>query len=322
MIAVTSCSDWTDPEPVGVEFETVEDKSPEAYAKYLENLRSYRTNGHKKFYAWFENKAMFTSQAHHVSAVPDSIDVLVLNNPALVGDELKAEMDKKRTDTGMKMAYTVDYAAIKASWVRLKELATAENPAPEWSAFMSDSLNVALSYADNHGFDRIIVAYEGKMPSSMTDAEKAEYTADQEAFLAPVKTWIASHPEKGFDYLGSPAYLIDPAFLSEAGLIFLSESAGATNVNEYSFIVTRNSVNGVPADRFAMIAPLPVLDKNEPTIGYWGNQYSSWLMAMWTNGAVIADGAGVTNLADDYYDPHFSYKVCRGAIQRLNPAAK
>lgn len=321
-VAVTSCSDWTEPEPVGVKFETVEDKDPEAYAKYLENLRAYRNNGHKKFYAWFENKASFSSQAHHVSAVPDSIDVLVLHKPVLVSEQLKGEMDKKRSDTGMKMAYTVDYAAIKASWTQKKELATPENPAPEWSKFMSDSLNVALSYADILGFDRIVVAYEGKLSSGMTAAEKAEYEADQNAFLTPVKSWIDSHKDKGFDFLGSPANLVDPAFLSGAGVIFLSESAKATNVNEYSFLVTRNSVSGVPTDRFAMMAALPVLDKNEPTIGFWGSNYSSWQMAMWCNGAVVANGAGVTNLADDYYDPHFSYKVCRGAIQRLNPAAK
>lgn len=321
-VAVTSCSDWTDPEPVGVKFETAGDKDPDAYARYLENLRAYRNNGHKKFYAWFANQASFSSQAHHVSAVPDSIDVLVLHKPSLVNQTLRSEMDKKRSDTGMKMAYTVDYAAIRASWTSKKELATPENPAPEWGAFMADSLDVALSYADAVGFDRIIVAYDGKQTSGMTAAEKAEYEADQQAFLNPVRNWISGHKDKGFDFLGAPANLTDVAFLADAGVIFLSESAKATNMNEYSFLVSRNTVSGMPSDRFAMMAALPVLDENQASVGYWGDKYSSWQMAMWCNGAVVANAAGVTNLADDYYDPHFSYKVCRGAIQLLNPAAK
>ena len=69
-VAVTSCDDWTEPESVGVKFEDVTQKDPEGYAKYLENLRAYRKNGHKKVYAWYDNKASFSSQAHHVSAVP------------------------------------------------------------------------------------------------------------------------------------------------------------------------------------------------------------------------------------------------------------
>ena len=154
-VAVTSCDDWTEPESVGVKFEDVTQKDPEGYAKYLENLRAYRKNGHKKVYAWYDNKASFSSQAHHVSAVPDSIDVLVLANPHLVSNELKAEMEKKRSDTGMQMAYTVDYATIKKVWTSKQELATPENPAPEWGAFLADSLNIAYSYAGILGFDRI-----------------------------------------------------------------------------------------------------------------------------------------------------------------------
>lgn len=321
-VALTSCDDWTDPKPVGVEFETVKDKDPEAYAKYLENLRAYRNNGHKKFYAWYANQASFASQAHHVSAVPDSIDVLVLHNPVLVGGKVKAEMNQKRSDTGMKMAYTVDYAAIRASWTTKKELATPEKPAPEWSAFLADSLNVALGYADILGFDRIVVAYDGKQTGGMTAAERADYEADQQAFLNPVKSWIGSHQDKGFDFLGAPVNLTDPSFLSGAGVIFLSESASATNTTEYEFLISRNTIDGVTDGKFAMMASLPVLDANQASVGYWGTRYSSWLMAAWCNGAVVTNAAGVTNLADDYYDPHFSYKVCRGAIQRLNPAAK
>ena len=320
-VAVTSCDDWTEPESVGVKFEDVTQKDPEGYAKYLENLRAYRKNGHKKVYAWYDNKASFSSQAHHVSAVPDSIDVLVLANPHLVSNELKAEMEKKRSETGMQMAYTVDYATIKKVWTSKQELATPENPAPEWGAFLADSLNIAYSYAGILGFDRIIAAYDGKAFSMLPDDEQNAYKADQAAFLNPLKSWVANNPGKGFDFIGIPANIDGVAFLADAGVVFLSESLSATNTTEFGYIIDRNKVEGVSADKFAVMAALPVLDANQASVGKWGDSYSSWKAAEWARGADVC-ALGLTNLADDYYDPNFTYKVCRTAIQILNPAAK
>lgn len=318
---VTSCDDWTEPEPVDVKFEDVSQKDPEGYAKYLENLRAYRKNGHKKIYAWYENKASFSSQAHHVSAVPDSIDVLVLEHPHLVSDALKAEMDKKRADTGMEMAYTVDYAAIRKAWTAKREVATPEKPAPEWSAFLADSLNIAYSYAGILGFDRIIASYDGKAFNMLPESDKNAYKADQEAFLNPLKAWAANNSGKSFDFVGVPVNLVDAGFLADAGVVFLSESLNATNTAEYEYIISRNANNGVPSDKIAVMAALPVLDANQASVGMWGDSYASWKVAAWARGAEVK-AVGLTNLADDYYDPNFSYKVCRTAIQILNPAAK
>lgn len=320
---LTSC-DWTDPEPVDLTYDNISEADPDLYAKYLQNIREYRDNGHKKVYAWFDNKSSFVSQADHVSAVPDSIDVLVLTHPEAMSQGTLDEIDAKRSDTGMQTAYVVDYAAIRKAWERKKELETPASPAPEWGAFMADSLQTALYIFDRGGFDRIVCAYDGRDVSAYGAAEKAAEEAEQKAFLLPFINWLSATNNRGLDFVGIPANLLDishTGILDVAGTVFLSESVNATNVHEYGYIIGRNSVPGAPTGKFAIIAALPVLDESQASVGHWGDDYSSWLAARWArNGAVCA--LGLYNLSDDYYNPQFVYPVCRGAIQALNPAAK
>ncbi len=318
--AVTSC-DWTDPEPVGTHYDHISEADPDAYQQYLSNLRAYRNNGHKHVYAWFANQTSFSSQAHHVGAVPDSIDVLVLTAPHAMTQATLDEINEKRSNTGMQTAYVVDYAAIRKAWSLHKELETSEAPVKEWSAFMADSLKVALGYFDNGGFDRLIAAYDGKETVAIDPADKEAYRVEQEAFLSAFTQWKKNHLDKGFDFIGIPAHILDPAMLADAGVIFLSESANATNRDEYNLLVSRNSVEGVNAARFAMISPLPVLDETMASVGYWGSDIIAFQTAAWSRSANVK-AMGLTNLADDYYNPSFIYPVCRQAIQILNPSAR
>ena len=320
-VSLPAC-DWTDPEPVDVTYDHISEADPDAYQQYLANLRAYRGNGHKKVYAWFDNKTSFSSQGDRVSAVPDSIDVLVLTAPHAITQATLDEMNTKRSNTGMQMAYVVDYAKIRKAWDLKKEVETPEKPVKEWNAFLADSLKTALSIFDNGGFDRVIASYDGKDASLLPPAEQAANSADQQAFLAPFATWKSSHIDKGFDFMGIPAHVLDASLLQKAGVIFLSESAAATNVTEYGFLIARNSVAGVPTDRFAVMTALPSLDPTQSSVGFWGEDYSSWEAARWCRGAEGVKAMGMTNLADDYYHPSFIFPVCRRAIQILNPAAR
>lgn len=80
-VSMTACDDWTEPESIDLNYGTIDQADPEAYAKYLADLREYRGRDHKKVYAWFDNVAEFGSQGHRITALPDSIDVIVLTNP-------------------------------------------------------------------------------------------------------------------------------------------------------------------------------------------------------------------------------------------------
>ena len=315
---LASCDDWTDPEAVGNHYGTIDEVNPPAYTQYLQNLRDYRKNDHKRVYAWFDNKASFASQADHVATVPDSIDVLVLANPGDISQEYLNEIDAKRGDTGMQTAYAISYPAIRKAWELEKELGSTTS----WESYRDGELTKQLGYFDNGGFDRIICVYEGRATSTLTEAQKQEYLKDQADFLAPFKTWASSHLDKGFDLQCIPANIADKAVLDAASVIFLAESANATSVSEMEYIVTRNSADGNNAGKFAVMTSLPVLDPTQASLGYWaGGKYSSWETARWARTSTVC-AVGLTNLYDDYYNPDFIYPVCRGAIQILNPAAK
>lgn len=314
--ALTSC-DWDDPEAVGNHFGNIEEVNPSVYAEYLQNLRNYRTNGHKKVYAWFDNKESFSSQADHVATVPDSIDVLVFNNPDKITQTILDEIDAKRSNTGMQTAYAISYPSIRKAWELSVELGS-DTP---WSQYRDEELKKQLAYFDNGGFDRLICVYEGRDISTLTEAERQEYAIDQAAFLAPFKSWASAHIDKGYDFQGIPANITDTDILTSAGTIFLSESLSATNIDEMNYIMLRNTVAGVPVEKYAVITSLPVLDPTKADLGYWGDDYSSWLTARWARTSEVS-AIGLTNLSDDYYNPDFIYPVCRRAIQILNPAAK
>ncbi|MDE6326948.1 MAG: hypothetical protein K2L91_00300 [Duncaniella sp.] len=314
--SLTSC-DWDEPEAVGNHFGNISEVNPPAYTEYLKNLRSYRENGHKKVYAWFDNKESFSSQADHVATVPDSIDVLVLNHPEIMTQAVLNEIDAKRSDTGMQTAYAISYPAIRKEWELAKELGS-DTP---WATYRDNELKKQLAYFDGGGFDRIICVYDGRDTSTSTEAELKEYAEDQAAFLTPFKTWAASHLDKGYDFQGVPVNVTDKEFLAGAGTVFLAESLKASNLSEMKFIIMRNSISGMPVEKFAVMTSLPVLDPANADLGYWGADYSSWLTARWARTADVC-AIGLMNLSDDYYHPEFIYPVCRGAIQMLNPAAK
>lgn len=330
-LALVSCSDWTEPKPVDVAFDNISEADPETYAKYLAGLRAYRDNGHKKAYAWYANTGSFATQADHVSALPDSIDVLVFNSPSAIHPSLLDEMVVKRSETGMQMAWEVSYDQIRAAWDDMNlraDAAVAENPSitrpfvPEWNDFLSDSLKTALSYGETYGFNRMIVSIGGQSMDLMTPEELQAYTAAQSAFLTPVKNWLDAHSSVAHDFRGVPAYLSDKALLADAGVIFLEESLKASGTIEYLYMIARNSVSGVPSDRFAVLAPLPVLDTAQESVGHWTGGYTACESALWSRAQDNVVAFGMTNLYDGYFNPSFIYPVCRQSIQILNPAAK
>ena len=320
LLLLTAC-DWTEPEAIDLRYDTIQEVASDSYAKYLSGLRSYRNNGHKKVYAWFDNKSSFVSQADHVSAVPDSIDVLVLNHPEAISQATLDEIDTKRSETGMQTAYVVSYSEIRSAWEIMKEDETPEAPAKEWSVFLADSLASALSFFNGGGYDRLICSYDGKDMTVYGPEDREAYAADQKQFLDAFGKWRAANTDKGFDFIGIPKNIIDTSLLAEASTIFLSETANATNVSEYSLIIARNTVAGADTGKFAILSYLPPLASQSSEEGYWGSQYSSWIAADWARGAKVA-ALGLFNLSDDYHSPSFIYPVARGAIQRLNPAAR
>lgn len=75
----SSCSDWTEEEPVKQDIVKPGDQDPEKYAQYLETLRSYKKSDHYLVFARMNNAPEISvSERDFLRSMPDSLDVVSL----------------------------------------------------------------------------------------------------------------------------------------------------------------------------------------------------------------------------------------------------
>lgn len=330
-VSFASCSDWNDVESVNVIQPNIKDQNPALYAKYLENLKTYKNSDHKLVYAWFDNseKTPF-NRAQHLTEIPDSVDVVALMYPEnLVERELK-EIESIRTEKGTKVIYTVDFDAMKLIY----DLRAKEQPAPkegetstfpDFVTFMVDSLNHSLSLADKYNYDGISISYLGKSMIHLTQAEKKIYIENQNVFMGMIKTWLERHTNKILLFEGQPQNLIDKTILEKCQIILLP-ALTLKNQYELTYSVALAKVEGVPTDRLGIKVSSISLDESDNKTGYFadGSRIIP-IAAQWVNSAhdgYTIKGLGIVNINTDYYNPSLVYKYSRQAINTLNPSLK
>ena len=131
VIQFIGCSEWTEQESLTVKEPDIEEQNPELYAQYLENLKIYKNSNHKIVCTWFDNSVKTpVTRAHHLSAIPDSIDIVDMMYPDELYDWEISEMEAIRNDKGTKVIYTLSYPEIEALYnaavaAELEEAATA-----------------------------------------------------------------------------------------------------------------------------------------------------------------------------------------------------
>lgn len=322
-VSFTACDEWTETESQDLNFDTVDTVDPAAYARYLQNLRDYRATEHSKIYAWFNNTPRFTSQANRLTALPDSIDVVSLDNPATLTTEFMREMNQVRRDKGMQIIYTVDFDKFKARYAEMLELAAGAEPvSTDFRGFLLDSLATSLDYATIYGFDGICIAYNGKSTRHLTKEELAEYSANEHLFIGVLADWHKRHADKSIDYLGKPQNLIDKSLLDDCRMVFLSEGLNATNTSLFSYYVALADVEGVPAEKLGMVASARSTDPNDVKTGVFTDGSMALAgLATWS-AAHNPAGIGIFNVQNDYYNPDRIYPYTRDCIQAVNPCAK
>lgn len=318
---VTSCDEWTEPESLNIDFKTV-DTDPN-YAAYLADLCKYRSTEHTQVYAWVDAPAdNATTQAHRLTAVPDSVDVIVLMSPNAVSQQTLGEMQQVREKKGMKVVYTIDYNDFKASYTSKVELATPENPAPTLVKFLTDSLTTALGYAKTVGFDGVMFAYDGKATNHLNDTELAAYNAEQSLFFNIVADWHSRFPAYSIDYLGYPQYLTNQDLVDEFGYLFVRQGMQATNADLFSYYLTLASDGIAPADKLGMMVTCTSIDPVDVKTGWFSD--GTLAIQGFINWAKSADVAaiGIYNAYTDYFNGADSYINVRNAIQAVNPSVK
>ena len=114
---LTSCSDWTAPESVGIHVPTVEEEAPEQYGQYLRQLNEYKQGEHKVVMAFISNVKGEApeSQSMRLEAYPDSIDVLCLAEAEnLHSDYVSAIGEVQRKGTAV--YYEIDFNVLDLTY--------------------------------------------------------------------------------------------------------------------------------------------------------------------------------------------------------------
>lgn len=335
-LSFCSCEDWTDVESLDIHTPSLEEQNPQLYADYLKDLNIYKASEHKLTIVSVENVADPSKQAERLSALPDSIDYISLNNPDKLSGNMLDEIRIVR-EKGTKVVYSIDFSKFEEEWKEMKK-ANPDLTEEEGRAYLDKRTGEMLALADN--YDGIIADYTGRSLVSLKGEELEVYTSRQTNFLNKLKEWKQASDKSLFFYtnvqyltaenmgiIGLADYIILKTALSTNGddlsvKALLAVQAGEDAKELYE------GINPVPADRFIACVQLPQPDDKNQVVGYWntvdseGNKTLATQGAAWWNVQASTGferkGMFVMNVQDDYYNNTFS--SIREVISIMNPS--
>lgn len=338
-VVYSSCDDWTEPESVTLHSPSIEEQNPQLYADYLKNVRLYKQSEHKFMIAKFDNKQTApTGQGERLSALPDSIDYVILNNPDNLGETIVSEMAEIREKKGTKTLFSIDYTAIEEEYLTKQE-GTAEGVTegaegtkePEtdgFPEFCSQRVEECLALFNKYTYDGINVVYNGISPQTLSGTEREKLKARQDAFFEKVSNWKASHADAVMLFEGTPHNLLsDKSILLQAQFITIP-AADVTSRNQLLSAVEASLTEEVPSDR--ILFGIRTINPEDASEGYFtdltangtpmtaiiGAAYS----AIASKGNFTKAGLCVESAQNDYYNTPKNYKNIREAIAIMNPS--
>lgn len=340
---LTGCSDWTKPESVDLYVPNLKDQNPALYKEYLESLREYKSSEHKVMIVKYDNISTAPAgRADHITSLPDSIDYVIMNNPADLSDIMKKEMEEIRTDKATKSLFTVSYDDIYAEYkLYLEEWNAAHQPAEgaedtgseempiELNEYLKTNVGERLGLFDHFGYDGVNVYYAGLSPLSYPEEEREKLAVSQGVFFGLINEFLASHSDAAFIFEGAPQNLIDKDILQKAEFIVIP-ALSANNSYSLSYEVEMAAVENVPTDRFVIGVTAISLTNPKDLRGYFNGTDSNGEQNRAITGAgywVASDsdsfthsGVLVNNAKNDYYNISMVYKYIRTSISIMNPS--
>ncbi len=355
--ALTLASCDTDVKAVDLNQPSIEQQNPELYKAYLASLKTYKQNQHKVLIAGFDNsnKTPFT-QAQHINAVPDSVDYVVLTNPEAVNEREIKEIGEIRERKGTKTVYEVSFDDIKTQYDNKNAEFEAEKKAEkdaldkqladntlsqeayntkvtelnartfvEFKTYLTDTVTVRLSYCERFSLDGVIMTFRGKEKITMTDDEKASYTAWENIFLGIAKDWTERHSDKELLLQGKPQFYTDQTIFDKAKFILVPcQDASSSNAVDYTMMKALG--DGVPTNKVVPVVETTSMDSSDKSTGWWsGNVYASLGAARFVateHSGYSPAGLAIMNIQNDYYNSAFVYPHIREAISIMNPNVK
>lgn len=333
-VAFSACSDWTDVESVNLNTSSLETQNPQLYEAYLQEVRNYKQSEHKVMIVKFDNSANYPSgRGEHLTALPDSVDYIVLNNPDNLNEVVVKEMGKIKMEKGIKTLFSIDYATIEQEYqteIENKEAETENNSAAQdgFLDFCEQRMDYYLSLYEKYGYDGINVIYNGVSLPGLLQEEKTQLADRQGIFFSKINAWKDVNQNAELLFEGKPQNtLCDKEFFTIARYIIVPSTDAISSdqlVYELQSVVTE----GVPTDKFVYGVTMP--SSGAVGNGYFGIADANGNRMYAVSGAastVVSSkgnyrvkGVCVDHVQEDYYNFQKSYQNVREAIALMNPS--
>lgn len=352
LMMLAACSDWTEPESITLRYPSIQEQNPALYTQYLKSLNDFKSSEHAIVIVSMNNLSTApANQSQHLTALPDSIDYICLNNIFDVNEMHITEMDEVRKK-GTKVLGLINFDAIESAWQAILEKEAedasntetsekeneleSENETPDedpaivnarrFIEYCKEETARQLDAINALGTDGIVINFTGfDLNSLLQDEEKtAAETARQGAFFNLLTEWKAAHAGKEIVFKGSPQNVIGKEILVESKYIIVNAHS-AKNLYEMSYLVLMASAKGVPTDRFIIGVTTPYLSNMGDQYGVVDGRSAIVAAAEWTLQEVpdyIKAGISVDGVEQDYFNPAKIYPNVREAINILSPTAK
>lgn len=335
---LAGCSEWTTPESIEIEKNSIEQTNPELYAKYCDALKEYKASEHKIAYTTFLNSPEIAANgSEKISMIPDSVDFVQLMNLEVSEthlNEMKQVKEKFGTRFVVRFSLTECQAAYEA-YVEEMEAAAEETEGegtqtePEimtFEAFYAEQFQKVTAKVAEYGLDGFTFEFTGKNYDGMTSAQKEEYAAASELVMAPLKTWLAANTNKVFFLEGNPQYVLDSEILAAASY-FILPTRDCRSAGELGHIGLNAFTSGKLPENAKLLYSVetPSFIEEEYLVGKFivAGQYEDQipLAADWIakDASFEKSGLVIWNLQRDYFNPGFSYPNVRQAIKTMNP---
>ncbi|WP_418990884.1 glycoside hydrolase family 18 [Alistipes sp.] len=323
---LASCSDWTEAEN--------KDYLPQLRQPdpaYLASLRDFKAdeNGHKVVMMTVQGtSAAPNRQNKHPTAMPDSVDYLLMTDVDDLHPTIAAELSEVRSSKGTQSLNVVDYAVILDAWKALKEAAADTEHESDYTdekfpAYCKAQAEQQLANCNRYGFDGVVVSY--------TTSPVDEIADGQATFMAAVKTWRQSNPHMLlFMRTAYMPNLLSPELLPDSKFIILVADASRKTASDLT-LWARNHLRDTRdkfseeafakfSDRFVMEASIPSLETGVQS-GASVQVTAEWVVDPTPDTKISYQKRGLCVLdgANDYFDNLTNYKNIREAIGILNP---
>ena len=336
---LAGCSEWTTPESIEIEKNSIEQTNPELYAKYCDALKEYKASEHKIAYTTFLNSPEIAANgSEKISMIPDSVDFVQLMNLEVSEshlEEIAAVREKKGTRFVFRFSVNECMEAYEAYVEEI--LAEAEKEAegaeegtepvepviPEFAEYYAAEFQKVTAKVAEYGLDGFTFAFVGKNIDGMTEAQKEEYAAAEAAALVPLKEWIAANGSKLLFLEGNPQYLLDTEVVN-ATPYYILPTRDSRSVGELGLYGINAYTSGKLHENAKLIYAVetPSFIEEEYLVGQFVLGEQIPLAADWIakDASYEKSGLAIWNVQRDYFNTDgMVYPNVRKAIKTMNP---